>query len=95
MQQNYNSVPEEATQDAVALLIAKFAGGLADRSEQLAERVHTKLYSVMTSDCPPPVEVAKLSGREYPPLFNDLRGKFQRISDSLDCIEYEMRRTEL
>ena len=84
-----------AKRDPVSVEVAGFAERLANRAQDLAERVNGKLHSVMTSEMPRPCEGIGKDGQEYPPLFADLRGNFNAIAGALDTIEYALSRTEL
>ena len=75
--------------------VVSFAERLANRAQQLAERVNGKLHPVMTSEQPRPCEGNGKDGQEYPPLFSELRNNFQAIAGALDSIEYALSRTEL
>lgn len=79
----------------VSAEVAGFAELLANRAQQLAERVNGKLHSVMTSETPRPCETTCKDSQEYPPLFADLRNNFQAIAVALDSIDHALSRTEL
>lgn len=79
----------------VSAEVANYAERLANRAQQLAERVNGKLHSVMTSEGPRPDELPCKDPVEYPPLFSDMRGNLNGISNALDSIEDAMSRTEL
>ena len=85
-------------QETVGVLITKLATGIADRAENLAERLSQRLVPVMRADRPSIQETSgKLANvpREYPPLFEELRNKLQNIENALNRIESCLSRTEL
>lgn len=84
-----------AAQQPVSNEVMVFVEMLAKRAQNLAERVNGKLHSVMTSEMPRTCDGAIKDGREYPPLFSELRNNFNTIESALDSIEYAMQRTEL
>lgn len=78
----------------VADEIMNYADSLLERIIRLNDRVYDKLRSVMVEDYPrESTEERKL--REYPPLFNDLRNKFDSIKNNIVFIENALDRTEL
>lgn len=82
--------------EPVAAEICKFAAALADRADLLAQRINGKLSCVATSSLPT-CESGGISknGREYPPLFAELRERFVSLECSLNHIEDTIARTEL
>ena len=87
--------PTKVTPETVAQEILRFASRLAERSEIVALSVQEKLQLVMLSDCLVYTEENLKEVREYPPLFNELRGKMLIIENSLQRIESILLRTEL
>ena len=80
----------------VSVEVAEFAQNLANRAQDIADRVDGKLHSVMTSSTPRElVNACVKDSVEYPPLFSDLRINLQGIESALNSIEYAMSRTEL
>lgn len=84
------------SQQSVSAEVAMTAERLAKRAQGLAELLNVKLQSVMTSDTLNRGELGSIKEeREYPPLFNNLRGSFNAVSFALDSIESALNRTEL
>ena len=82
---------------SVAAEVVSYVERLANRAQQLTERVDMKLHPIMTSDQlqPKPTEVTDKVGREYPPLFAGIQSKLYEISCALESIERALDRTEL
>ena len=90
-----NQAAIQPQRQPVSAEVAEYAERLSNRAYQLAERVNGKLHSVMTSEQPRPCELKSNDPVEYPPLFADMRGNLNGISNALDSIEYALSRTEL
>lgn len=90
-----------ATDTAVRITISHEITAHAEKlvayAERLANLTHEKLAPVMRSEIPLAAQAAKkqMEQQSYPPLFNDLRGKFTAIENSLSVIEDALARTEL
>lgn len=97
MTQQYaaNAILSAPVRQSVAVEVTQFAESLANRAQQLVERVNEKLQPVMSGEVPRACSASTKESMEYPPLFADLRSNFQAISIALESIEYAMSRTEL
>lgn len=90
-----DNCPVSMSSMSVANEICGKAEETAKRACELAERVHIKLRTVMTSECPMPVKENEVAKREYPPLFSTLDHNLYEINQALDSIGEALRRTEL
>lgn len=84
-----------APKEPVSHEIMSYATHLASISGELAERVDSKLSPVVRQSCPKPGCEKLTERREYPPMFEDLRGSLSRIEQSLNGISDIIDRTEL
>ena len=84
-----------AAREPISTEVVSFAERLANRAQQLSERVNEKLHPVMTSEASRQGEGTVKEVQEYPPLFADLRNNFKKIAGALDSIEHAVSRTEL
>lgn len=87
--------PVEVARQPVSADVLRTAENLANRAQRLSDQVGTKLQPVMAQDCPRPCGATATDGKEYPPLFADLRNNFIAIESALDSIEASINRTEL
>lgn len=70
--------------------------GLANRMEQLNDRVYGKLDPVMMPDLPATcVKETSCSDDVYPPYFDRLRNYCRAIERNINSIEEALRRTEV
>ena len=79
--------------ECVATKLTVYADQVANRAEELASILRERLASVSrenpTSDCPPKTE------EEWPPYFNDVRMRLNRINYSLGRINEIVNLLEL
>ncbi|KAA0888712.1 hypothetical protein [Oryzomonas rubra] len=75
--------------------IREFGAKLADRANSLAEKVETRLRPITTPPSPNPGKSSPGEDSKYPPLFQELNGILESISDSLDAIDGTIYRVEL
>lgn len=92
---NEKCTTQPVPQCTVSDEILGYASSLAEQINYLAERVHGKLRPVMVEDYPKAGCCEAVKSREYPPLFNELRNKFDSIKYSIESIESALSRTEL
>lgn len=91
-----NDAGTVAKREPISQSILSFASRLADKADSLATRTHNKLGPVMQSVPPSPEGLKPVTGSQaYPPMFDELRERFNVIDRSLNSIEDALSRTEL
>lgn len=84
-----------AAKEPVSAEILRYSERLAERSQKIAEQVHIKLIPVMRQEEPDPPLKATTDTRGWPPLFEELKGNFSKVTEALDRIDYVLSQTEL
>lgn len=92
---NRNTVYEANLQEPVATEVLVLTSNVANMARQIAERLESKLSSVMRSGAPLPDAPKEKQCREYPPLFSEWIGYIVSIRTSLEVIDDCIQRTEL
>jgi len=90
-----NEACVKAAREPVSHEVISYASRLASISDELAERVDSRLSPVARQSCPKPESGQIKETREYPPLFDELRGNLFRIEQALKDISDTIDRTEL
>ena len=80
---------------SIAQETLNFASKLGEQAEMLSAHVRDRLHPIMRQDGPTEQIGEKPQEQEYPPLFAELRTKFQVIKRSLDDIESSISRSEV
>lgn len=84
-----------AKREPISQSILSFASRLADKADSLATRTHNKLGPVMQVPPSPENLNSATVSQTYPPMFDELRERFNVIDRSLNSIEDALSRTEL
>jgi NTP pyrophosphatase (non-canonical NTP hydrolase) len=82
-------------EQSVASEVLDMTSQVANLALQIAERLESKLGSVMRNSSPPPDCPAEKTCRQYPPLFSEWSSHIASIRGSLEIIDDCIRRTEL
>ena len=90
----YANEQGEPKKESVANIILGRASKVAAMSNDLTERLHHKLESVMVDE-PPTNEKASSEIDSYPPLFHRLRDSLMQIEGNLLTMSRALERTEL
>jgi len=80
---------------SVANELSDLMSNLVERSNKLVENIDTKLTPIMQPPNPECPKESEKDGREYPPLFADMRDKLSAIASSFDRIQESLDRTAL
>ena len=79
----------------VGVEITDYAAQIVAKVEILATTLEDKLMPIMLSSIPVEGNIPQEDSREYPPMFSDLRYKFDEIQEALERIKSCIERTEL
>jgi len=75
--------------------LSDLMSSLVERSNTVAENIDRKLAPIMLQPCPESPSDPVKDGREYPPLFKDMKDKLSVIANSFDRIQESLDRTAL
>jgi len=84
----------EKSQPSVATEVMAETSKVANKLQQVVERLECKLFPVMKAKLEPALTVEK-NCWEYPPLFSELAGYNTSINNSIEIIEDCIQRIEL